>query len=646
MRLSHQLFAGVSLLFLLALLGALAVSFQQTRSYVATQLASHAQDTATFLGLSLAPDMRDGDTRLAARRVDVLFDRGYYSEIRLIDIHDKTLLVRTLAPTLDGVPPWFARAVPLDVPMGESLITSGWRQMGRVLVRSHPGHAYRELWEMGRWLLLLFSATFALSLVFVWMMLRTILAPLRAIESQASHIGQRIFREIDRVPRAPELATVVRALNRMTAKLKTGFEEQAVALADAQRESFQDELTGLPNRRALEERAAHLLRAGEAHSCGLLLLLEINGFRELNEVGGHQRGDALLRLTADALAMLAEPSIIATRLRGGAFALLADGMSGEEARDWAHGVQGRLIRVAEGEPDLRVHGYALGGTVFDSQRQLETLLASADGALAAARARGPSSIVLNTAAASEPEMTMQAWRGLLVGVFAEGRLCLLGQAMQRVSDESVFAREITAQAIGDDGVPLAAGRFAPIAERLGLGVDLDRAVLRCVARQLRDEAEPVARWAVNLSAQAAVSQDFSEWLMAWLAEQPDLARRLIFEVDELVVSRHTREVLRLAQRLRTLGGDLAIDRFAARHGAFGYLESLLPAYLKLDGGVVHDLHLHPDNRFFVRSLAAVARVLEVPVIAPWVECREEWACLNELGVFAAQGYFIGRPEPL
>ncbi len=283
MRLSHQLFVGVSLLLLLALLGALGVSFHQTRSYVATQLASHAQDAATSLGLSLAPAMQGGDPLVVERTVDALFDRGYYSEIRLLDVHGKTLLVRTLAPTLEGVPTWFAGAVPLPVPVGESLITSGWRQMGRVVVSSHPGHAYRELWEVGRWLLLLFSATFAVSLVFLWLVLRTILAPLRDIEAQAGQIGQRIFREIARTPRVRELATVVAALNRMTGKLKAAFEEQANALANARREAFHDSLTGLPNRRALEDRATHLLRSAEEHPCGRLGMMEINGFRELNE---------------------------------------------------------------------------------------------------------------------------------------------------------------------------------------------------------------------------------------------------------------------------------------------------------------------------------------------------------------------------
>jgi len=561
-------------------------------------------------------------------------------------VHGKTLLVRTLAPTLEGVPAWFARAVPLAMPMGESLITSGWRQMGRVLVSSHPGHAYRELWEVGRWLLLLFSATFVVSLVFLWLVLRAILAPLRDIEAQAGQIGQRIFREISHTPRVRELATVVNALNRMTGKLKAAFEEHAKALANSRREAFHDSLTGLPNRRALEDRATHLLRSAEEHPCGLLLMVEINGFRELNEQHGYRRGDALLRETADALAAVAGPSIFTARLGGAAFALLADGMSGADADAWAQEVQSVLARVAEGDPELRIHGYALGGTVFERERELGGLLATADTALAAARAQGANSLVVHAPSASGDELGAQAWRLLLRQILEEGRLRLLGQVIKHLADDSVFAREITVQAIADDGSALPAGRFAPVAERLGMAVELDRAVIQIVLlRRLGDSALD-GRWAINLSAQSAIAPEFVAWLDSLLATHSELARRLVFEVDELAVASHTREVVSLAEQLRARGSDLAIDRFAARHGAFGYLESVLPAYIKLDGSVVHDLHLRPDNRFFVRSLAAVARVLEVPVIATWVECREEWDSLENLGVLAAQGYFTGRPEVL
>ncbi len=646
MRLSHQLFVGVSLLFLLALLGALGVSFQQTRAYVATQLASHAQDAATSLGLSLAPAMQSGDPLLVASTVDALYDRGYYSEIRVVDIHGNTLLVRTLAPTLEGVPSWFARAVPLAVPSGESLITSGWRQMGRVVVKSHPGHAYNELWQVGRWLLLLFTATFVLSLAFLWLVLRAILAPLRAIEVQAGQIGQRIFREIAQIPKVRELVTVVAALNRMTGKLRTAFEEQAGALASAQRDAYQDSLTGLPNRRALEDRAAHLLRSADEQPFGLLLMVEINGFRELNETRGYAHGDALLRETAESLVAAAGKGVFIARLDGAAFALLAEGLSGGEATAWAETIRSMLARVAEGDPELHEHGYGLGGAAFDRERHLGDMLAAADSALAAAHAQGPNSLVVQMSASSDKELGAQAWRALLKGVLDEGRLRLLGQAMQTLADGADFGREITVQAIADDGSMLSAGRFAPVAERLGLAEELDRAVVQIALLRLLSDAAPAGRWSLNLSAQAATSPRFVVWLNGLLAAQPELARRLVFEVDELAVASHTGEIVELAKLLRERGSDIAIDRFAARHGAFGYLESVLPAYLKLDGSVVHDLHLRPDNRFFIRSLAAVAKVLEVPVIAQWVECGEEWNSLGSLGVHAAQGYFVERPRAL
>jgi methyl-accepting chemotaxis protein len=252
MRLAHQLYLGVTLLFLAALTGALMVSFLLTRQYVTTQLASHAEDAATSLAFTLAPPLQQGDVVHAATVVDAMFSRGYYLEIRVLDARGNELVKRRLPPNLEGVPSWFTASFNIELTSGESLISGGWRQLGRVIVKSHPGHAYLKLWEISGWLLLLFSATFILTSTFLWLVLRTILRPLRDIEQQALDIGKRVFREIADVPKVRELRTVVTALNRMAQKLRQSFDEQAILLEHSRREAREDGVTGLPNRREFE----------------------------------------------------------------------------------------------------------------------------------------------------------------------------------------------------------------------------------------------------------------------------------------------------------------------------------------------------------------------------------------------------------
>lgn len=639
MRLAHQLFLGVSLLFLAALTGALAVSFLLTRQYVTTQLASHAEDAAISLSLTLAGPLQSGDGVHATTVVKAMFDRGYYQEIRVLDARGAELVRRELPANLEGVPVWFTSAFSIDMPSGESLISSGWRQLGRVIVKSHPGHAYQKLWQISGALLLLFSCTFVLSALFLWFVLRTILAPLRDIEQQAADIGRRVFREITRLPRVRELAAVVGALNRMAVKLRQSFEEQAALIEHTRREAREDGVTGLPNRREFDDRASHLLRAETDYPHGLVLLVELARFRNINEHHGFERADALLRLTADTLRRAAGPQAMVSRLAGASFVLLIPGLSDDEVAIWAEGVRAALARVAAVEPELQTHGYALGGVRFDRERGLGSLLGAADTALAAARAGGPNHLAWHTEPVDKGRGARD-WQRLLTRALADpARLRLLGQPMLRLADGQRHAMEITTQLLDEDGTPLAAGLFAPVAERLGLAIRLDEAVItRCLTLDLSE------RLAINLSDPSVASPVFHAWLDEVLESNPDKASRLVFEVDELAAVTHAAMVQLLGGLLRARGAAIALDRFAARHGAFGYLEALEPAYVKLDGSVVRDLDKRDDNRFFVRSLVSITAVLEIPVIAQWVEREEEWNSLRRLGVFSAQGYYAGRPE--
>lgn len=639
MRLAHQLFLGVTLLFLAALTSALVVSFLLTRQYVTTQLSSHAEDSATSLAFTLVPPLQQGDRVHAETVVDAMFTRGYYLEIRVLDARGNELVKRSLPANLEGVPAWFTASFSIDAPSGESLITGGWRQLGRVIVKSHPGLAYKKLWEISGWLVLLFSATFLLSAGFLWFVLRAILRPLRDIEQQAADIGKRVFREITRVPRVKELRTVVAALNRMAQKLHHSFEEQAVLLEHTRREAREDGVTGLPNRREFDDRAGHVLRAEADYPHGLVLLVELSDFRDLNEKFGFERCDALLRLAADTLRRVAGPQAMVSRLVGASFVLLIPGLSDDEVGDWAEGVRAALARLAAAEPELQARGFALGGVHFDRQRALSGLLGAADTALAAARSAGPNQLAWHTDPV-EKGRGARDWQRLLGEALANpDRMRLLGQPMFTLTDRQRHAVEITTQLLDDEGAPLAAGTFAPVAERLGLSPQLDQAVItRCLSMTLD------APLAINLSDPSVASPVFQAWLDETLEHQPARAAKLVFEVDELCAVTHAAMVQTLGKLLRKRGAAIALDRFAARHGAFGYLQSLEPAYVKLDGSVVKDLDKREDNRFFVRSLVSITGVLEIPVTAQWVEKEEEWNALKELGVFSAQGYYTGRPE--
>ena len=136
MTLFRQLFLGASLLFLSVMAGVEAIYLANSRVYLQQQLESHSQDAATSLALWLATLQSLDDRALIETAVNTSFDRGYFESIRVVSVGGETLVHKQLAPAQGDVPVWFTRLFPLRPPSAESLISSGWRQLGRVLVTS------------------------------------------------------------------------------------------------------------------------------------------------------------------------------------------------------------------------------------------------------------------------------------------------------------------------------------------------------------------------------------------------------------------------------------------------------------------------------------------------------------------------------
>ena len=131
MPLSRQILLIVSLMFALIFVGTFVLTVQNTRQFLVTQMQSHAQDTATSLGLSLSPHMASEDVLLMESMVDAIFDRGYYREILVRSIKGEALIKRELPIKVYQTPAWFVSLLPLSFPTGEADVMAGWRQAAR-----------------------------------------------------------------------------------------------------------------------------------------------------------------------------------------------------------------------------------------------------------------------------------------------------------------------------------------------------------------------------------------------------------------------------------------------------------------------------------------------------------------------------------
>lgn len=648
MTLFRQLIIIITMLFVIVFAGTFFVSVNNTRTFLSSQLQSHAQDAATSLGLSLSPHAANNDITTMTLMVDAMFDSGYYRKIRVVGVDGKPLIERELPVRIDDIPQWFINSVPLETPQGEALVMAGWQQAGVIHVHSNPGIAYAKLWRdsTGMFWLLLGVATLALGLG--WVILKIILRPLHALEEQADAICKREYPVQTKMPWARELRAFVLAMNRMVMKVKEMFEQQARAMERMQAQAYMDPVTGLGNRRHLEARLQNLISNPEQFAGGALFLLEINGFKEYNERHGYQAGDDLLRQASALLAEIcaAHPESFAARLGGADFALVAPHIAAAEAEIIGKQLSESLARLGEtGMADTEEVGN-IGIALYYGQDSVFKLLGEADLALRTAQERGCNAWYLGNpeqCALTEIAGALN-WSVFLKEVIAERRITLFLQPVQGSTPENVLHYEILLRITGSNGQLLSAGVFMPYVNRLGLHREMDQLVISEVLERMKlGRAKDIPAIAINLSPESAHDAAFVGWLCDELGKNPAIASKLIFEVSEYGATKNLDSIRRLIDKVSLAGAKFSLDHFGRGFSSFGYLSSLKIHYLKVDGSYIHGIDQDKDDQFFVDAVIKIAHGLDIEVIAESVETKEERQTLLDLNIYGLQGYLVGEP---
>ena len=649
MSLLRQLFLSVSAVFLLVLAGVQVIYVLNARSFLQQQLESHAQDAATALGVSLAPAMLAGDRALMETAVGPVFDRGFFESIKVISPHGEVVVEKVLARRPPEVPAWFAALVVLEAPSNESMISSDWRQLGRVIVTSHPNFAYRQLWRTSVETLFVLALIYALALWAMRLFLKAILNPLAQIRRAAHAISERDFVTISVQPSAPELRAVVGAINSMSGKLRDIIAAEVARAEQLRREAMQDPVSDLDNRRGFERQIGELLQPHNEAYSGALFLLELNAFKAFNRQHGFRSGDELIGHVGRALAEVwSGRHAIRARLGGATFALALENVDFEEASDLAAGACAHLgLALAE-------QGYAAevtfncGVSHFEGDKpSLSVLLASADMALVKAQSRDADAFeLLHAAGDAREQRGSQYWKHQISGALQENRIVLFTQPVLPIGGGAPLQQEVLGRLVDERGETIDATQFLPMAVRHNLVEALDRKVIGGLVSRLAGARAPATQYAVNVSARSIQDAGFVAWVGETLRAHPPLAARLVFEISELGIVQDVEAARNFARTLRAAGARFAADNFGLHRDALRYLQVLMPEYIKLSRGFFENLPQSPEDQFFIGSVVRIAQPLGIEVIAQAIETESVLPLLRELGVAGYQGYVTGKPVRL
>ena len=653
MKLSRLLVALISLMWVLVFFATLFVVVNSTRDYLRRAMESHAQDTATSLGMSITQSKSYNDAVTMELMTSAIFDRGYYSEIQVKKLSGESIFKKRVDHTVQGVPDWFVNSFKLPTPRMNAVVMDGWRKAAVVEVESHPGHAYRELWEIAKksfWVLL---AVAALSLVVVVTVLRLALRPLDDMERQAFDISKRKFTLLDKLPWARELHRISRALNSMCYAVERMLGEQSALTEKMRQKAYVDAVTGLMNRNDFSEKLSHMIATPEEFGAGALALIRVNGFTRYNEKNGRAAGDALLQKTAQLLGKVADAHehALLARMDGPEFALMAPDMAAAEMPALGDALVTALTEIEEFPrvPDGVMAYIGLAHYQHRAGASFGTLMQSANQALNVAHERGlpgwhafvdPPGMHADTAA-----LTAKVNSLFQRGIAAE-RVRVQYQPVRSCHDLSTwhYRSEALVRVIGEDGALIPAGLFIPAVKRLGLLGELDRVVVEMVMQRITDSG-PVngGATAINLSPESINTAGFIDWLCEQLARQPQLARHLIFEVSENSIINKIESIKAALHRLREAGARCSIDRFGQNTASVGFLRSLDIDYIKIDGSTTRGISGSSDRQFFVQALVGIAHGLGIQVLTEYIETEAEFNAVKSLMVDGAQGYYVGKP---
>jgi diguanylate cyclase (GGDEF)-like protein/PAS domain S-box-containing protein len=424
------------------------------------------------------------------------------------------------------------------------------------------------------------------------------------------------------------------------------YEERLRHMAD------HDQLTGLFNRRRFdEELKRELARAGRYAAHSAVLSIDIDNFKGINDSAGHAAGDAVLCHVAGVLDHRSRANDVVARLGGDEFAVLLSAVGEREARTAAEHLLAeiRSSPAAYGGKPFRVTG-SVGVATFESDDATAgEVMVNADLAMYAAKTSGRDRVVVYTPfeARKVRAMAKLTWSQRIQDALNRDRFVLHLQPILELATGQVKHGELLLRMKGDRGKLIAPGAFLPAAERFGLIHAIDRWVVQRAIQLMSGSDGNGPRVGINLSGESIVGDPLLLEMIEHELERTAIdPSRLIFEVTETAAIANMPEATEFAQGLTSLGCSLALDDFGTGFGSFYYLKHLPVSYVKLDGEFIQNLPRSEVDEHMVKAIVGVSQALGIKTVAESVADEETIGLLRKHQVDYAQGFYVGKPEPL
>ena len=412
--------------------------------------------------------------------------------------------------------------------------------------------------------------------------------------------------------------------------------------------ALNDALTGLANRVSFNDRLDHEIERTreEEGTMTAVIVIDLDRFKEINDLRGHAAGDQALKIVARRLARLATDGEFVARLGGDEFAAIKRFKDQNDLLGLVSRLEKSLFESLRLDDFEIAAGASIGVAVYPRDgADRERLVSNADLAMYRAKNDVTRAVCFYESAMDETARARRALATDLRLAVERGELSLHYQVQTSVATGTVCGYEALLRWTHPQRGMIAPAVFIPVAEENGSILAIGEWVLRTACRQ-------AASWdndhkiAVNLSPVQFAHADLAKLIHQILVETGLSPRRLELELTESTIVADKVRTLHVLRQIKALGVTIAIDDFGTGYSSLDTLRSFPFDKIKLDRSFMADVERSPQAKAIIRAVLTLGRSLEIPVLAEGVETHVQLSILQVEGCNEAQGFFLGRPKPI
>lgn len=411
--------------------------------------------------------------------------------------------------------------------------------------------------------------------------------------------------------------------------------------------ALNDSLTAMPNRINFHNQLSEKLTRGEATGRKVAVLgIDLDRFKEINDLRGHEAGDKTLQIIAARLKNLLIDGEFAARIGGDEFACTKIYREHAELVDFVGRVEKALHTPFRLDDMETVPGASIGVAIYpqDGDTQ-ERLISNADLAMYRAKADPSRTVCYYEAQMDEASRDRLGLALDLRLAIEHNELALHYQVQKDIVTGTVSGYEVLLRWTHPGRGNISPSDFIPLAEETGSILAIGDWVLRTACSAAASWSEP-HKIAVNISPAQLSHVDLAERVHDILLETGLAADRLELEITETTIIHDKQRVLEQLRRLQSFGVTIAIDDFGTGYSSLDTLRSFPFNKIKLDRSFMNDIGENPQATAIVRAVLALGKSLDIPILAEGVETKEQLEMLRLEGCDEAQGYLLGRPAPM